>query len=288
MISSATRPEAYDLASLIGRGLMFGRKQPIVIRMLDLPHKTPKLKALVNELMDSAELPLEDIVAITDPDIAFRDIDVAIMLDTVEFGESLSETERQKQCLKIYKGHAEFLEKHGKQTIKIAKKLEVPVETVKNVVVWGKAGPFAYIDMMHSNIQMENGKTTSAVELMKNDHWIKHTFIPHLREKCSENMPADAVAILKAKAIVEHVHDLWLGTCEDWTSMVVYSNGEYGVAKDIFFGYPVTIPQPRGNPEIITHLPFADWAVLEFERSAQELVCEKERLVKLCEGTGSE
>lgn len=45
-----------------------------------------------------------------------------------------------------------------------------------------------------------------------------------------------------AKAAVDHMKDLWLGTPKDeYVSMGVVSDGSYGVPKGIVFSFPVTI-----------------------------------------------
>ncbi|EUB57810.1 Malate dehydrogenase, cytoplasmic [Echinococcus granulosus] len=303
---------------------MFGQNQPVTITLYDLFAQDSQLQVLVDEAQDSGLEPLEDIHTTTDPDLAFKDIDVAIMLDTIEAASYAHKNERLKQCWQVYRRHGEYLDKYGKQTTKIivtgdpvntnayilskytpslpkscitglvrmdqnratfqvANKLNAPVEAVKNVLIWGNAGSGAFIDITHSKVQMENGAFKPATELINNEHWMKHVLQPYVQNWSSECTPADSIAILKAKAIIDHVNDLWFGTNEDWTSMVVYSNGEYGTPVNFFSGYPVIIPQPKGNPIIVADLTFEDWGESQFERTAHEMADFEKRILQLCE-----
>lgn len=40
-------------------------------------------------------------------------------------------------------------------------------------------------------------------------------------------------------AAIDHIRDWVLGT-EDWTSMGIYSSGEYGIEKGLMYSFPVT------------------------------------------------
>ena len=43
-----------------------------------------------------------------------------------------------------------------------------------------------------------------------------------------------------ANAAIDHMRDWALGTNGEWVTMGVPSNGEYGIPKDVMFGFPVT------------------------------------------------
>lgn len=40
-------------------------------------------------------------------------------------------------------------------------------------------------------------------------------------------------------AAIDHMRDWFLGTGGKWTSMGIYSRGEYGIEKGLIFSYPV-------------------------------------------------
>lgn len=98
---------------------MFGPKQPVILHLWDSPDLRCTIEFLVSELMDSAMPPLEDIRIINDPQTAFENIDVAIMLDSLEFEDVTTFKNRIDQCVGVYKSIGEALEMKGKQTIKV-------------------------------------------------------------------------------------------------------------------------------------------------------------------------
>ena len=65
--------------------------------------------------------------------------------------------------------------------------------------------------------------------------------------------------------------------------MVLYSNGEYGAPDGFFSGYPVIIPEPRGEPQIVADLAFEDWGESEIERTVREMASFKKRVLQVCE-----
>jgi malate dehydrogenase len=56
-----------------------------------------------------------------------------------------------------------------------------------------------------------------------------------------------------ANAAIDHMRDWALGTNGEWVTMGVPSNGEYGIPKDVMFGYPVTCE--GGKYKIVEGLP---------------------------------
>lgn len=98
---------------------MFGYHQPVEIILYDIPAQEARLQALVNEALDSSLRQIEDIYIVTDPDLAFKDVDVAIMLDTIGADQFTHKSERIKQCTQVYRRHAESLDKNAKQNIKV-------------------------------------------------------------------------------------------------------------------------------------------------------------------------
>ena len=48
------------------------------------------------------------------------------------------------------------------------------------------------------------------------------------------------VAASAANAAIDHMRDWALGTNGKWVTMGIPSGGEYGIPKDVMFGYPVT------------------------------------------------
>ena len=78
---------------------------------------------------------------------------------------------------------------------------------------------------------------------MINDQvWNKDTFLPTVGKRGAAIIEARGLssAASAANAAIDHMRDWALGTGGEWVTMGVPSNGEYGIPKDVMFGYPVT------------------------------------------------
>ncbi|VUZ49879.1 unnamed protein product [Hymenolepis diminuta] len=172
----------------------------------------------------------------------------------------------------------------NRATFQVAKKLDVPIDSVRNVIIWGNPGPNILVDISHAEFQVENDLYKSVIKQINNDHWRKHILQPYVESKCSEKVSPSEIAICKAKAIADHIKDIWFGTSENWSSMVVHSNGEYGIPKNLFFGFPVSIPKPKVSPEIVPNLKFDEWEEARFLQRVHEIDERRKILHQTCEG----
>ncbi len=73
-------------------------------------------------------------------------------------------------------------------------------------------------------------------------------------------------------AAIDHIRD-WVHGTNDWLSMAVPSNGEYGVDKGLIFSYPVTCK--NGEWKIVEGLVLDAWVKDKFEKTLKELREEK-------------
>lgn len=71
---------AYNLLFRIGNGEVFGADQPVVLQILEIPPAMDALRGVVMELEDCAQPLLHDIVISSDPHVAFRDANWAILV----------------------------------------------------------------------------------------------------------------------------------------------------------------------------------------------------------------
>ena len=85
-----------------------------------------------------------------------------------------------------------------------------------------------------------NGKS---VKDSINDHdWNANTFLPTVGKRGAAIIAARGLssAASAANAAIDHMRDWALGSKGEWVTMGVPSNGEYGIPKDVVFGFPVT------------------------------------------------
>lgn len=124
-------------------------------------------------------------------------------------------------------------------TAQIAKKADVSVGDVKNVVVWGNHSETQVPDLTFASI-----RRSAALAAIGNDEtWSHNEFISTVQQRGGAIIKASgkSSAASAANAAIEHVKAWHLGTAPgQWVSMAVCSNGEYGVPKGLIYSFPCT------------------------------------------------
>jgi malate dehydrogenase len=75
------------------------------------------------------------------------------------------------------------------------------------------------------------------------------------------------------------MRDWALGTNGEWVTMGVPSNGEYGIPKDVMFGYPVTCA--GGKYQIVEGLPIDEFSKGCIDKTLAELLSEQDGVKQL-------
>jgi malate dehydrogenase len=112
---------------------------------------------------------------------------------------------------------------------------------------------------------------------MINDHaWNKDVFLPTVGKRGAAIIEARGLssAASAANAAIDHMRDWALGTHGGWVTMGVPSNGEYGIPKDVMFGYPVTCA--NGQYEIVKDLPIDEFSQGCIDKTLAELIGEQD------------
>ena len=68
---------------------MFGPDQKVILQLLELPAAEKVLKGLVMELNDGAYSCIHEIIPATDPMVAFKDADVAVLVGATPRGPGM-------------------------------------------------------------------------------------------------------------------------------------------------------------------------------------------------------
>ena len=138
---------------------------------------------------------------------------------------------------------------HNRALSQIAAKTGKPVASIEKLAVWGNHSPTMYADYRFATIDGVSVKT-----MINDEAWNRDNFLPTVGKRGAAIIAARGVssAASAANAAIDHMHDWALGTNGKWVTMGIASNGEYGIPKDIIFGYPVTTE--NGEYKIIAGL----------------------------------
>ncbi len=106
--------------------------------------------------------------------------------------------------------------------------------------------------------------------------WNKDVFLPTVGKRGAAIIEARGLssAASAANAAIDHMRDWALGTQGRWVTMGVASNGEYGIPKDVMFGYPVTCA--NGEYSIVQDLPIDAFSQECINKTLAELTGEQD------------
>ncbi|MCC2645917.1 MAG: malate dehydrogenase [Burkholderiales bacterium] len=83
-----------------------------------------------------------------------------------------------------------------------------------------------------------------------------------------------------ASAAIDHIRNWVMGTPEgDWVSMGVPSDGSYGIAEGVVFGFPVTCK--NGQYQIVQGLNINEFSQAKITATYNELLEEREAIKHL-------
>ncbi|KAF0976664.1 hypothetical protein FDP41_004563 [Naegleria fowleri] len=119
LITGAAGQIGYSLIGMVASGLMLGFDQPIHLHLLEVPQVLDALKGVCMELTDSAYPLLQKVVATSDYQEAFSDIDICIMVGAMPRKEGMERKDLLEKNAAIFKGQGEALEKWAKKTVKV-------------------------------------------------------------------------------------------------------------------------------------------------------------------------
>ncbi len=279
-VTGAAGQIGYALLFRIASGEMLGKDQPVILQLLEVPVEKAQeaLKGVMMELDDCAFPLLAGMEAHSDPMTAFKDTDYALLVGARSRGPGMERADLLAANAQIFTAQGKALNAvasrnvkvlvvgnpantnayiamksapdlprknftamlrldHNRALSQIAAKTGKPVASIQKLAVWGNHSPTMYADYRYATID-----GASVKDMINDQVWNAETFLPTVGKRGAAIIAARGVssAASAANAAIDHMHDWALGTKGGWVTMGVASNGEYGIPKDVMFGYPVT------------------------------------------------
>ena len=279
-VTGAAGQIGYALLFRIASGDMLGKDQPVILQLLEIPDEKAQkaLKGVMMELDDCAFPLLAGMQAHGDPMTAFKDADYALLVGARPRGPGMERKDLLSANAQIFTAQGKALNAvasrnvkvlvvgnpantnayiamksapdlprrnftamlrldHNRAASQIATKTGKPVAGLEKLVVWGNHSPTMYADYRFATI---DGKPVKG--LIKDDAWNKDVFLPTVGKRGAAIIEARGLssAASAANAAIDHMRDWALGSQGKWVTMGVASDGQYGIPKDVMFGFPVT------------------------------------------------
>jgi len=279
-VTGAAGQIGYALLFRIASGEMLGKDQPVILQLLEIPDEKAQkaLKGVMMELEDCAFPLLHGMEAHADPATGFKDTDYALLVGARPRGPGMERKDLLSANAQIFTAQGKALNAaasrnvkvlvvgnpantnafiamksapdlprrnftamlrldHNRAASQIAAKTGQPVAGIEKLVVWGNHSPTMYADYRFATI---GGKPVK--DLINDQVWNKDVFLPTVGKRGAAIIDARGLssAASAANAAIDHMRDWALGTNGKWVTMGIPSDGQYGIPKDVVFGFPVT------------------------------------------------
>ena len=312
-VTGAAGQIGYSLLFRIASGEMLGKDQPVILQMLELPMEKAQaaLKGCMMELEDCAFPLLAGMVGTDDPEVAFKDADIALLVGARPRGPGMERKDLLLENAKIFTAQGAALNKVARRDVKV---LVVGNPANTNAYIAMKSAPdlnpknfTAMLRLDHnralSQLASKAGVAVADIEKLVvwgnhsptmypdyrfatvggaslrdkigDDAWNRETFIPKVGKRGAAIIEARGLssAASAANAAIDHIRDWVLGTNGKWATMGIPSDGSYGIPKDVMYGFPVICKD--GKYEMVRDLAIDDYSRGMMDKTLAEL--EEER-----------
>jgi malate dehydrogenase len=319
-VTGAAGQIGYSILFRIAAGEMLGRDQPVILQLLEIPDEKAQkaLRGVMMELDDCAFPLLHGMLPASDPMVAFRDAEVALLIGARPRGPGMERKDLLEANGKIFAPQGKALDAVAKRDVRV---LVVGNPANTNCLIAMKNAPslkptqftaMMRLDHNRSLTQVAGklGKPVSAVRKMtvwgnhsatqypdvfqaecdgkkvwpmiNDQEWLEKSFIPTVQKRGAAIIEARGLssAASAASAAIDHVRDWVLGTPPgDWVSMGIPADGSYGVPEGVLYGMPVTCR--NGRYEVVKDLQISDFSRKRMDATLKELHEERDGIRQL-------
>lgn len=314
-VTGAAGQISYSLLFRIASGDMLGKDQPVILQLLEIDAAMGALKGVMMELDDCAFPLVHGIVASSDPMVAFKDADYALLVgsrprtkgmerkDLLEVNGTIFIAQGQALAAVANKNvkvlvvgnpantNALILSKnahglnprnitsmmrldHNRAMSQLASKVGAHSSQVKDIVAWGNHSSTQYPDIFSATV---NGAQASK---LVDENWLVNDFIPTVQKRGAAIIEArgSSSAASAANAAIDHMRSWVLGTAAgEVVTMGVPSDGSYGIAEGVIFGYPCTCKD--GEYSVVKNYAISEFSRKYIDITYQEL-CEERAAIQ--------
>jgi malate dehydrogenase len=316
-ITGAAGNIGYALAFRVASGQMLGEDQPINLSLLEIPAAAAAVQGVVMELNDCAFPTLNKVTATSEPGIAFKDCNFAMLVGARPRGPGMERKDLLQENAKIFSAQGKALDAVADRDVRV---LVVGNPANTNALIAQRNAPslpphrFTAMTRLDHNrglaqLTEKSGAPLAEVKrvIIWGNHsatqypdlhhatvsgkpalsvieasWFKDHFIPTVQQRGAAVIKARGTssAASAASAALDHVHDWMLGTPPgDWVSMAVASDGSYGIAEGVIYSYPVTCK--NGEYSIVQGLSISDFSRDKMLGTHRELLEERDGVKEL-------
>jgi len=318
-VTGAAGQIGYSLLFRIASGEMLGKDQPVILQLLEIPDEKAQaaLNGVMMELEDCAFPLLAGMVSASDPNVAFRDADVALLVGARPRTKGMERKDLLEANGAIFTGQGRALNDTASGNVKV---LVVGNPANTNAYIAMKSAPdlprenfTAMLRLDHnralSQLSARTGMPVGSIEkmivwgnhsptmypdyrfatiggkpapkLVNDEQWYRTVFIPTVGKRGAAIIEARGLssAASAANAAIDHVRDWLIGTNGKWVTMGIPSDGSYGIPEGTLYGFPVTCS--AGRYQMIKGLEIDEFSRSKMDATQKELEEERDAIKHL-------
>ncbi len=318
-VTGAAGQISYSLLFRIAAGDMFGKDQPVVLRLLEIEPAMKALEGVVMELADCAFPLLDDIEITADLNKVFSSTQIALLVGSVPRKAGMERRDLLGINGKIFGPQGKAIEDNAAADVRIlvvgnpcntncliarshAKSIpddrwfamtrldenraKAQLSAKANVAITDVTNMAIWGN--HSSTQFPDyahakigGK--SVTDVISDTSWLENDFITTVQKRGAAIIEArgSSSAASAASAVIDSVKSFLNPTPEDdFVSLAVTSQGQYSIEEGLQFGFPVKVDQD-GAIEVIEGLEHSEFAKGKIAATEKELREEKAEVADL-------
>ena len=306
-VTGAAGQISYSMLFRIASGSMLGPDQPVILQLLEITPALEALKGVVMELDDCAFPLLAGVEISDDAEVAFKDIDYALLVGARPRGPGMERADLLTANAEIFSVQGKALNAVASRDVKV---LVVGNPANTNALITAANAPDINPAQITAMTRLDHNRAISqlatktgahsttickmiiwgnhsatqypdlnhaivdgkaAIDCVDHD-WVENEFIPVVQQRGAAiiNARGASSAASAGSAAVDHMRTWALGSADnDWVSMSIPSDGSYGIEPGIIFSYPVICRD--GSYEIVQGLEISDFSREKMNVTEQEL-----------------
>jgi malate dehydrogenase len=257
-------------------------------------------------------------VATDDPVVAFRDVDIALLVGAKPRGPGMERKDLLMENAKIFVEQGKALNRGAKRDARVLV-VGNPANTNAYIAMKNapdlKPGNFTAMMRLDHNRALSQlagklGKPVGDIRkitiwgnhsatqypdvmhaevggqklwpLIDDQPWLEGAFIPTVQKRGAAIIEARGLssAASAANAAMDHIRDWLKGTRDgDWVTMGIPSDGSYGIPAGVIYGYPVTCRD--GRYQVVQGLEISPFSRARMDATLKELHEERDAVASM-------
>ena len=308
-VTGAAGQIGYSLLFRIASGEMLGKDQPVILQLLDLPQAQKACQGVIMELDDCAFPLLAGVFATDNPDVAFKDADICMLVGARPRTAGMERADLLTANGAIFTVQGKSIAENAKEDVKVLvvgnpanTNAYIARSAAKKV---GRTNPANYHGMLRldhnravSQLAAKSGRTVESIKkvtvwgnhsptmyadyrfatsngdsvkaLINDPVWNNDVFLPTVGKRGAAIIEARGASSAASAANAAIGHVRdWVLGSDDWVTLGVPSDGSYGIPEGIVFGFPCECK--GGSYKIIQGLEIDAYSQEKINKTLKEL-----------------